>query len=440
MENHARGTCGRGTGGLRDAHPLRWSNILWAVMAMNAGICGQARADEATPIVRWERGPRVVTVADEAHLAIPEGYRWAGPDDARRLGQQWQIPDFQPSGVVSPAAEDSRYFVSFRFVGDGYVVDDEKDRLDPSRLLKAIREATDRANVESVARGWATIDEVEWLRPPFYDGAGHNLGWAMKFKVGGRPAANYDIRLLGRAGLVEVKLAANLDDISALIPARDTLLDGFSFDPYKRYADHKAGDRTATYGLVALVAGGSGLFTAQSGMLGGPSLGASRHSASSPSPGARFSGASASNLAGTYRPDRSIYNPGPRAPFPGLGDAARSGMDRSGMGTSPTIFRPLTHESSIPPSFGADRRPAYSREMQGLPKIGESSGRPGQTPAATSGPHVVPKTPGAVLIEATKPGGSRKGIFAAIGAAILAACAWAKKQLGGGSDAAPTAA
>ena len=50
------------------------------------------------------------------------------------------------------------------------------------------------------------------------------------------------------------------------MPQPSALLAGLSFKPGHRYAEFRAGDKVAAYGLTALVAGGVGAAVAKSGL------------------------------------------------------------------------------------------------------------------------------------------------------------------------------
>jgi uncharacterized membrane-anchored protein len=66
---------------------------------------------------------------------------------------------------------------------------------------------------------------------------------------------------------MDVDLVLSPTEVATTLPEFDTLLTGFEFTSGNRYAEFKAGDKIAAYGLTALVAGGAGAALAKSGIL-----------------------------------------------------------------------------------------------------------------------------------------------------------------------------
>jgi uncharacterized membrane-anchored protein len=158
--------------------------------------------------------------------------------------------------------------VFFEFDDSGYVKDDDKDKLDPDKMLAAIKRGNDEGNKERVRNGNPPLEIVGWEQPPKYDPETHNLEWAIRATSEGRPILNYNTRLLGRKGVMKVTLVVNPDKLDATLPSFRTLLANYSFQGGQNYAEYRKGDKVAKYGLAALVVGGAavgavklGLFT-----------------------------------------------------------------------------------------------------------------------------------------------------------------------------------
>jgi len=73
---------------------------------------------------------------------------------------------------------------------------------------------------------------------------------------------NYNTRLLGRKGVMEVSLVVDPEKLSATMPAYQALLKDYDFKQGERYAEFRQGDKIAKYGLAALVTGAVGLLRA----------------------------------------------------------------------------------------------------------------------------------------------------------------------------------
>jgi uncharacterized membrane-anchored protein len=78
---------------------------------------------------------------------------------------------------------------------------------------------------------------------------------------------NYNTRILGRRGVMEVKLVVGSEELEANLPAYKQLLGTFDYIGGERYAEYKPGDKLAKYGLTALVAGGAVAVAAKTGLL-----------------------------------------------------------------------------------------------------------------------------------------------------------------------------
>src|SRR3546814_3014754 len=117
--------------------------------------------------------------------------------------------------VVAPT--DLRWAAFFSFNETGYVKDDEK--LDPDDILSSIREGTEASNIERERRGWDTMKILGWSFRPQYDEQINALEWAILAQMdhGGGQLINYNTRLLGRRGVMEVVLVADPQTLDASI-------------------------------------------------------------------------------------------------------------------------------------------------------------------------------------------------------------------------------
>ena len=205
--------------------------------------------------VKWQNGPSVGTLGDTAQVKVPEGFLFAGANDTRVIMEANQNPvTGREMGFVAPAGED--WFAVFEFDDVGYVKDDDKDSLDADALLESIKQGTDAGNKERMKRGWATMTIVGWEQPPRYNDLTHNLEWAIRAQSEGLPVVNHNTRLLGRGGVMEVTLVCDPATLNETLPKFKKMLEGFEFQSGHKYAEFRAGDRTAAYGLTGLIVGG----------------------------------------------------------------------------------------------------------------------------------------------------------------------------------------
>src|ERR1700694_1759978 len=66
---------------------------------------------------------------------------------------------------------------------------------------------------------------------------------------------------------MKVDLVASPEEYATITPEFNSLIAGFNYSQGSRYADFRAGDKVAKYGLAALIAGGAGAVLLKTGLL-----------------------------------------------------------------------------------------------------------------------------------------------------------------------------
>lgn len=224
----------------------------------------QESLEVASPLddLNWISGPASVAITERATLELPDGYVYLGADDTRVLMELMENPGSENEYYVAPTDDD--WFVIFEYDDTGHIEDDEE--LDPASLLSSIRQGNDQANAERSRRQWQEINILGWQYEPFYEDGTQRLAWAILAESGGDHIVNYNTRLLGRTGVMSAVLVADPASLDSAVKQLKTTLDGFSYNSGQRYAEYRPGDKLATYGLAALVAGGTAAAVASSGM------------------------------------------------------------------------------------------------------------------------------------------------------------------------------
>lgn len=208
-----------------------------------------------------------------AKIRVPEEFRYLDRKDADTvLSRLWgNPPDSSTLGLIVPAkisvASQEAWAVIITYDEDGYVKDDEAEKMDYDKLIKQMREGTSEANKEREKAGYGSIELVGWATPPRYDKGTHKMYWAKELKFGDSPenTLNYNIRMLGRRGVLVLNAVAGMSQLRDIEAATPAVLAMVDFQEGHRYTDFNAStDKVATYGLAALVAGGlaakAGLF------------------------------------------------------------------------------------------------------------------------------------------------------------------------------------
>jgi len=199
-------------------------------------------------------GPARLDLGHDLALALPERFFFLDGEQAKQvLAAFGNVPGEHLVGLVG--LDGANWFVEVHFVDDGWVRDDDADRLDGAAVLDAIRDGTETANKVRVPRGLAPVRVDGWAEPPRYDARAHRLAWAVRGHEAGGEVVNADTRLLGRRGYVSFNLVVAPGDLAAARPNVETVIAATSFAPGARWGDYRPGERVAPYGLAALVAG-----------------------------------------------------------------------------------------------------------------------------------------------------------------------------------------
>jgi uncharacterized membrane-anchored protein len=142
---------------------------------------------------------------------------------------------------------------------DGHVKDDDADKINYTDLLKEMQEGMEENNKARKEQGYAPMTLVGWAEQPSYNKAQHKLYWAKELRTEGDQdnGLNYNIRVLGREGVLVLNAVAGMDQIAQVRQEMKNVTAFTDFTPGNRYTDFNAStDKVAEYGLAALVAGG----------------------------------------------------------------------------------------------------------------------------------------------------------------------------------------
>jgi uncharacterized membrane-anchored protein len=268
-------------------HRASKSRAACGILAVGAGLLlllapadanAQQQKKPAPPQIQWQDGPTQADLGTVAQIQVPNGFKFTGIDGTRKFEELLQNPvGGKEVGVIIPDLEGKEdatgfWFILFEFDPIGYVKDgDQKDLNDQTitTILNSIRAGTEAANQERQRRGWPTMSVVGWERQPFYDPATHNLVWGIRgsSQEEGKPSfsINYNTRILGRKGVLSANLVVDPDKLNAVVPTYQKLVSGVSFKQGESYAEMRAGDKIAEYGLIGLITGGVGAVALKTG-------------------------------------------------------------------------------------------------------------------------------------------------------------------------------
>ncbi len=199
-----------------------------------------------------------------ATLNVSEGFYYLNPDDAQKLlVELWgNPPGEKPLGMLLPAGvtpfEAESWGVTIDYQEDGYVEDSEAAEIDYDELLAQMKEDTRSASDARVAEGYEPIKLMGWAARPYYDEQAHKLHWAKELAFGEdkRRELNYNIRVLGRKGVLVLNFIAGMDQLPEIQSNLRHVLAMAEFDEGSRYEDFDPEyDKIAAYGIGGLIAG-----------------------------------------------------------------------------------------------------------------------------------------------------------------------------------------
>jgi len=195
-----------------------------------------------------------------ATLNVPEGYKFLGAEQSEMvLTELWGNPPSEVLGLlfpedISPVDYDNfTYAVEITYSPEGYVDDEDAEDIDYDELLEQMQEEANDSNEARIAEGYGAIELVGWASEPFYDKTNKKLHWAKEIKFDNAEVntLNYNIRVLGRKGFINMNAIGDIDVLPLF--NEDSSV---TFNEGNKYSDFDPGlDDVAAYGIGGLIAG-----------------------------------------------------------------------------------------------------------------------------------------------------------------------------------------
>ena len=198
-----------------------------------------------------------------ATLDVPKGYYFLDPKDGRFvLESMWgNPPSVGTLGMLFPIDKsplDDTWGIEIYFDDMGYVSDADATTMDYDAILKQLQDEAEAANEERSKSGFAAVTVKGWAATPRYDAVERKLFWAKQLHFEGDDAdvLNYNIRALGRKGVLVMNFVAGIDQLAQVEAATPDVLKMVSFTEGNRYSDYLPGvDTVAAVGIGGLIAG-----------------------------------------------------------------------------------------------------------------------------------------------------------------------------------------
>lgn len=164
-------------------------------------------------------------------------------------------------GMVFPADKtplDDTWGIEVSFDDIGYVSDEDAGSYDYDELLKTMQQDMQDENEWRRENNYDTLELLGWAAPPHYDAEGRKLYWAKELRFNGEESTtlNYNIRILGRKGVLVVNFIADMDMLDQVNKAVPTVLKMTNFTDGNKYSDFNPSmDKVAAVGIGGLIAG-----------------------------------------------------------------------------------------------------------------------------------------------------------------------------------------
>lgn len=200
-----------------------------------------------------------------AILHLGDAFDFIGRDGALHiLVDEWgnPLPETAPLGMIVPRGTNpmgpNSWAVVVTYREDGHVDDDDAEDIDYDELLEQMRSDDAADNATRRSMGLQELHLVGWAAPPRYDQDTRRLYWARELAVPstGERVLNYDVRVLGRKGVLSLNAVGDMAQLDAVGESMVTLLGAVELQSGSRYDDFDPDiDELAAYGIGGLIAG-----------------------------------------------------------------------------------------------------------------------------------------------------------------------------------------
>jgi len=187
--------------------------------------------------------------AEQSHFVIHD--IWGNPPREDVIGMIFPVN-------AGPFTDSSFAFI-ITYEQMGFVKDDDAEKIDYDDMMKEIKKAEPEVNQKRIQQGYPAIHFIGWAQKPYYDKTNKVLHWAKEMKFGDEPTntLNYEVRVLGRKGVLSLTAISTMNELPLVNENIDEVLKMPEFTSGNSYKDFNPGtDKVAEYTIGALVAGG----------------------------------------------------------------------------------------------------------------------------------------------------------------------------------------
>jgi uncharacterized membrane-anchored protein len=219
--------------------------------------------DSVEKVLKYETG-KITLGSGNAVLNVPEGFKFLNAEQSSfLLNKVWgNPPQTGVLGMLFPknggAYEEHSYAFIVSYEEMGFVKDNDADKINYDDMLKQLQTDEVEENNDRMAQGYGGIHMVGWASKPYYDKTNKVLHWAknLKFADADENTLNYEVRILGRKGVLSMNAIASMSDLDSVKNDINKVLAIPSFTEGNTYKDFDSKtDNIAAWTIGGLVAG-----------------------------------------------------------------------------------------------------------------------------------------------------------------------------------------
>jgi uncharacterized membrane-anchored protein len=223
----------------------------------------QKFVDSVESAMKYETGS-IALANGVAKLNVPAGFKYLNPQQSNYvLTELWGNPaQTGILGIIFPENigpfDQKSYAFIITYDGSGFVKDDDADKINYDDLLKDLQKDEIEENKTRATQGYPAINMAGWASKPFYDKTKKVLHWAKNLHFAGQDenTLNYEVRILGRKGVLSMNAVASMSELDAVKKDIDKVLAMPSFTEGNMYKDFDSKtDNVAAWTIGGLVAG-----------------------------------------------------------------------------------------------------------------------------------------------------------------------------------------
>lgn len=218
--------------------------------------------DSVCSAMKYEHGS--ISLNGFAKLNINPGFKFLNEAQSQFIySKVWGNPKRDDIlGMIIPEVNtpysDSSYFFIVSFDDMGYVKDKDADEINYDDMMRDMKKGEPEVNAQRKLEGYPALHFIGWAEKPFYDKNKRVLHWAKEINFEGdtENTLNYDVRILGRKGVLSLNAIASIGQLSLVNGDIDKVLNMAEFTDGNKYSDFNSStDKIAMYTIGGLVAG-----------------------------------------------------------------------------------------------------------------------------------------------------------------------------------------